>query len=138
MRTTLLGDLAQLVGRTVQSVAVGDRDTYLRFETDQGPLFFESVPGTVFIGWFASLEGIKALLGHKVLTADASFLEVEGTRYEEIHTRFHTPAGEAKLVFCRGTDAYDGAKVVAVSDPGANDNEIYWEWLKEDWKPLCE
>lgn len=107
--------MKELIGKKIESIFIdGKEQELIKFNTDQGPVVYDTYGDCCSETWFADITGIDALIGHTVMEVekvDMGEVDDGRTRQEvdEVYSvKFKTTGGHADIVYRNSSNGYYG------------------------------
>lgn len=135
--------MQELKGRVVKRVLVGPAEHVLVFETDQGPISYETYGDCCSETWFADIVGVKELIGATVKDVEDIPLH-ENCLFEEYSqdgrsrqesdafygVRLITTRGDTNIIYRNSSNGYYGGSISASTQRAGDDFKV----IEDDWQ----
>ena len=132
--------MKELVGKTVNKILISPNDETLVFETNDGPLAYQTEGDCCSSTWFESITGVEALLGKTVNKEESIDMpEPPSREYKSGHycdvlqdygEKLATDGGVADIVYRNSSNGYYGGSIYRIGAP--NDLSNFKE-ITDDW-----
>lgn len=129
-----------LLNRTIMSVLVSNDQTYIQFETDQGPISYSLDADCCSETWFSDILNVSNLINNRVV--EVCNLELpdynldDGRCRQEVDEVYgysiKTEKGSCEVIFRNSSNGYYGGSIYQ-SDTFLNKDELV-EVITDDWK----
>lgn len=117
--------MKNLIGKTIKKIFVDDKEQgYLKFETEQGNLFFQAVGDCCSESYFSDINRIDNLINEKVIgVEEVELMPEEYTENEsrqdsdEVYGfRIHTNKGTGLIIMRNSSNGYYGGELVEMDE----------------------
>jgi hypothetical protein len=131
----------EVIGRTITAIHLNEDNTLLRFDTDQGPLFWSAEGDCCSESWIEEINHVESLIGNTVeAVKEMDQAEAEGTRqdWDVIYGyQLTTRGGHSLIAFRNSSNGYYGGSLDSIAAAEIKEwygNPVTWRPITEDFK----
>lgn len=134
--------MKELIGKTIRNIYVGQGESILAVQTDQGIVAYDTEGDCCSETWFADIIGVSALIGGVVMEVEEAVPETykpeeDGrTRQEEDEAygwKITTDKGYADIIYRNSSNGYYGGWSYLMENPPSAEALNSFTKITDDW-----